>query len=118
VQFVCKLNTLHCFIRSELLEGFVIEPASLKLKITKHLYAPSLSVGWVGLQCVHSAMVHRQFQDARTKTEDEVSQSSEEKVKEEDKEAVSSNNNHVDINDCAHIARGDEAPMTVFYRNQ
>ena len=48
-----KLNLLHCFIRSELLELFVVEKSNDDVKFR---YAPSSSVGRVGLRCVHCAL--------------------------------------------------------------
>lgn len=45
-----KLNSLHCFVREELLEIFVVEPSEKKLKFR---HAPSSSVGRVGLRCLH-----------------------------------------------------------------
>jgi hypothetical protein len=47
-----KLNALHCFIRAELLEIFVVEPSPEHLKFR---HAPSSAVGRVGLRCVHCA---------------------------------------------------------------
>lgn len=48
-----KLNTLHCFLRSELLEIFVVS----KSKKKSPCHSPSSSVGRVGLRCVHCAMM-------------------------------------------------------------
>ena len=45
------LNSLHCYIRANLLEIFVIETTKLK---TPNL-SPSTSVGRVGFRCVHCA---------------------------------------------------------------
>ena len=47
-----KLNALHCFIRSDLLEIFVVEPSPEALKFR---HAPSSSVGRVGFRCIHCA---------------------------------------------------------------
>jgi hypothetical protein len=49
-----KLNALHCFIRADLLEIFVVEPSPETMKFR---HAPSSSVGRVGFRCVHCAMV-------------------------------------------------------------
>ena len=49
-----KLNALHCFIRADLLEIFVVEPSPETLKFR---HAPSSSVGRVGFRCVHCAMI-------------------------------------------------------------
>jgi hypothetical protein len=48
-----KLNTLHCFLRSELLEIFVVSKSFRK----SPCHSPSSSVGRVGLRCVHCAML-------------------------------------------------------------
>ena len=48
-----KLNALHCFIRADLLEIFVVEPSPEALKFR---HAPSSTVGRVGFRCVHCAM--------------------------------------------------------------
>jgi len=48
-----KLNTLHCFLRSELLEIFVVTKSFRK----SPCHSPSSSVGRVGLRCVHCAML-------------------------------------------------------------
>lgn len=55
-----KLNSLHCFLRSELLEVFAVEKSNNK----SPTHSPGSSVGRVGLRCVHCALVHRQ-KDAR-----------------------------------------------------
>lgn len=47
-----KLNSLHCFLRSELLEIFVVQKSSHK----SPTHSPGSSVGRVGLRCVHCAM--------------------------------------------------------------
>jgi hypothetical protein len=52
-----KLNALHCFVRSELLEVFVVQPKLGAKKSPAH--APGSSLGRVGLRCVHCA-IHRQ----------------------------------------------------------
>jgi hypothetical protein len=51
-----KLNSLHCFLRSELLEIFVVQKSSHK----SPTHSPGSSVGRVGLRCVHCAMVRKQ----------------------------------------------------------
>lgn len=102
-----KLNSLHCFIRAELLEIFVIEPSSLKN--AKHLHAPSSSVGRVGLRCVYCAKARRRFQDEFSKgpsMEDNDANVSNKQTESTDR---------VEVSDGAHIARDDEAPMAVFY---
>eukprot|EP00934_Nitzschia_sp_Nitz4_P007778 Nitzschia sp. Nitz4//scaffold65_size103378//86879//88909//NITZ4_004481-RA/size103378-processed-gene-0.151-mRNA-1//-1//CDS//3329556285//7768//frame0 len=48
-----KLNSLHCFLRSELLEIFVVQKSAHK----SPMHSPGSSVGRVGLRCVHCAMV-------------------------------------------------------------
>jgi hypothetical protein len=45
------LNSLHCYIRSNLLEVFVVE----KTKVTTPNLSPSTSLGRVGLRCVYCA---------------------------------------------------------------
>lgn len=50
-----KLNSLHCFLRSELLEVFVVRKSSHK----SPTHSPGSSVGRVGLRCVHCAMVRK-----------------------------------------------------------
>lgn len=55
-----KLNSLHCFLRSELLEIFVVQKSSHK----SPTHSPGSSVGRVGLRCVHCAMhKHRDNRD-------------------------------------------------------
>lgn len=56
-----KLNALHCFVRTELLEIFVVEPSSENLKFR---HAPSSSVGRVGLRCVHCTMARNNSMNA------------------------------------------------------
>lgn len=56
-----KLNALHCFIRTELLEIFVVEPSKESMKFR---HAPSSSVGRVGLRCVHCTMARRRSMNA------------------------------------------------------
>lgn len=102
-----KLNSLHCFIRAELLEIFVIEPTSLKN--TKHLYAPSSSVGRVGLRCVYCAKARRRFQDECTK----IARSG--GLEDSDSLNQTETTERIEVSDGAHIARDDEAPMAVFY---
>jgi hypothetical protein len=55
-----KLNSLHCFLRSELLEIFVVRKSANK-KSPSH--SPGSSVGRVGLRCVHCAIVRKQRND-------------------------------------------------------
>lgn len=50
-----KLNSLHCFLRSELLEIFVVQKSRNK----SPTHSPGSSVGRVGLRCVHCAMVRK-----------------------------------------------------------
>jgi hypothetical protein len=50
-----KLNSLHCFLRSELLEIFVVE----KSKNKSPTHSPHSSIGRVGLRCAHCFMVRR-----------------------------------------------------------
>jgi hypothetical protein len=54
-----KLNSLHCFLRSELLEIFVVRKSSHK----SPTHSPGSSVGRVGLRCVHCALVGRPRED-------------------------------------------------------
>lgn len=56
-----KLNTLHCFLRSELLEIFVVSKSFRK----SPCHSPSSSVGRVGLRCVHCAMLRGSRRDDR-----------------------------------------------------
>jgi hypothetical protein len=56
-----KLNALHCFVRSDLLEIFVVEPSPEALKFR---HAPSSSVGRVGLRCVHCFMARNNTMNA------------------------------------------------------
>jgi hypothetical protein len=56
-----KLNALHCFIRAELLEIFVVEPSPEHLKFR---HAPSSAVGRVGLRCVHCAQARTNSMNA------------------------------------------------------
>ena len=51
-----KLNSLHCFLRQNLLEIFVVEPNNTKVKFR---HAPSSSVGRVGFRCVFCAAARR-----------------------------------------------------------
>jgi hypothetical protein len=98
-----KLNSLHCLIRSELLEIFVIEPSSLKN--TRHIYAPSSSVGRVGLRCVHCAMARRKFQETNLEKQDASNGPS----------GMTGDSMYSEPTDGSNIAREDEAPMAVFY---
>ena len=61
-----KLNALHCFLRSEMLEIFVVQPRKGTKK--PQSYAPGSSVGRVGLRCVHCA-IHRQRHGGDTSDE-------------------------------------------------
>jgi hypothetical protein len=54
-----KLNSLHCFLRSELLEIFVVEKSQTK----SPTHSPRSSVGRVGLRCVHCAMARKVRED-------------------------------------------------------
>jgi hypothetical protein len=54
-----KLNSLHCFLRSELLEIFVVQKSRNK----SPTHSPGSSVGRVGLRCVHCAMVRKTKED-------------------------------------------------------
>ena len=54
-----KLNSLHCFLRSELLEIFVVQKSENK----SPTHSPGSSVGRVGLRCVHCAMTTRRRDD-------------------------------------------------------
>jgi hypothetical protein len=49
------LNSLHCYIRSNLLELFVVE----KTKVSTPNLSPSTSLGRVGLRCVYCAEVRK-----------------------------------------------------------
>lgn len=54
-----KLNSLHCFLRSELLEIFVVQKSRNK----SPTHSPGSSVGRVGLRCVHCAMARKTKED-------------------------------------------------------
>jgi hypothetical protein len=54
-----KLNSLHCYLRSELLEIFVVQKSRNK----SPTHSPGSSVGRVGLRCVHCAMVRKTKED-------------------------------------------------------
>lgn len=54
-----KLNSLHCYLRSELLEIFVVERSQTK----SPTHSPGSSVGRVGLRCVHCAISRKQRED-------------------------------------------------------
>jgi hypothetical protein len=56
-----KLNALHCFVRADLLEIFVVEPSPEALK---YRYAPTSEVGRVGFRCVHCFMHRRNTMNA------------------------------------------------------
>ena len=56
-----KLNSLHCFLRSELLEIFVVQKSNNK----SPTHSPGSSVGRVGLRCVHCALVRQHHRDDR-----------------------------------------------------
>jgi hypothetical protein len=55
-----KLNSLHCFLRSDLLEIFVVQKSPHK----SPTHSPHSSIGRVGLRCVHCAM-SRQYREDR-----------------------------------------------------
>mmetsp|Transcript_1356 Transcript_1356/g.2717 ORF Transcript_1356/g.2717 Transcript_1356/m.2717 type:complete len:1002 (+) Transcript_1356:165-3170(+) len=55
-----KLNNLHCYLRSELLEIFVVGKSNKK----SPCHSPSSSVGRVGLRCVHCSMSRMSCADA------------------------------------------------------
>lgn len=57
-----KLNSLHCFLRSELLEIFVVERSQNK----SPTHSPGSSVGRVGLRCVFCAMQRKRNQISPT----------------------------------------------------
>ena len=57
-----KLNSLHCFLRSELLEIFVVERSQNK----SPTHSPGSSVGRVGLRCVFCAMARQRNQVSTT----------------------------------------------------
>ena len=54
-----KLNSLHCFLRSELLEIFVVQKSMNK----SPTHSPGSSVGRVGLRCVHCALNRKKRDD-------------------------------------------------------
>eukprot|EP00980_Cylindrotheca_fusiformis_P006653 scaffold1390_cov138-Cylindrotheca_fusiformis.AAC.56 len=54
-----KLNSLHCYLRSDLLEIFVVEKSQTK----SPTHSPGSSVGRVGLRCVHCAIARKQKDD-------------------------------------------------------
>lgn len=54
-----KLNSLHCFLRSDLLEIFVVQKSPLK----SPTHSPHSSIGRVGLRCVHCGMNRRHRDD-------------------------------------------------------
>lgn len=83
-----KLNSLHCFLRSELLEIFVVERSANK----SPTHSPGSSVGRVGLRCVFCAMSRKRSLAAAEGTEGA--------------EAIST---------TSSTHRCDEAPMAVFY---
>lgn len=56
-----KLNSLHCFIREELLEIFVVEKSASKSRS----HAPGSSVGRVGLRCFHCALTRQRTKENR-----------------------------------------------------
>lgn len=82
-----KLNSLHCFLRSELLEIFVVERSANK----SPTHSPGSSVGRVGLRCVFCAMARKRNAASLTAEHDLNSSSS------------------------SNLHRCDEAPMAVFY---
>ena len=85
-----KLNSLHCFLRSELLEIFVVERSANK----SPTHSPGSSVGRVGLRCVFCAMARKR--NAVNLTGEAA----------RDHDLTSSS---------ASLHRSDEAPMAVFY---
>ena len=85
-----KLNSLHCFLRSELLEIFVVERSANK----SPTHSPGSSVGRVGLRCVFCAMARKR--NAVNLTGEAA----------RDHDLTSSS---------ASLHRCDEAPMAVFY---
>lgn len=56
---ISKLNSLHCFLRSELIEIFCVTKSKSNQKSPCH--SPGSSVGRVGLRCVHCAIVRDSF---------------------------------------------------------
>jgi len=80
-----KLNSLHCFLRSELLEIFVVERSANK----SPTHSPGSSVGRVGLRCVFCATERK-------------------------RKALSTTAEH-DFSVSSQVHRSDEAPMAVFY---
>lgn len=80
-----KLNSLHCFLRSELLEIFVVERSANK----SPTHSPGSSVGRVGLRCVFCAMARKRHAMSATP--------------------------ELDSANAQHQPRPDEAPMAVFY---
>jgi hypothetical protein len=56
-----KLNSLHCFIREELLEIFVVQKTATKSR----MHSPSSAVGRVGLRCVHCAIERQRTKENR-----------------------------------------------------
>ncbi|CAJ1936341.1 unnamed protein product [Cylindrotheca closterium] len=54
-----KLNSLHCFLRSDLLDIFVVQKSQNK----SPTHSPGSSVGRVGLRCVHCAMTRKSRDD-------------------------------------------------------
>jgi len=56
-----KLNSLHCFIREELLEIFVVQKSATKSR----MHSPGSSVGRVGLRCVHCAIERQRTKENR-----------------------------------------------------
>jgi hypothetical protein len=56
-----KLNALHCYIRSDLLEVFVVEPSPETMKFR---HAPSSSVGRVGFRCVYCRLARTNAMNA------------------------------------------------------
>ena len=57
-----KLNSMHCFLRSELLELFVVEPKAMSTKAERPKvkdYVVGSSCGRVGLRCIHCAQARK-----------------------------------------------------------
>jgi hypothetical protein len=77
-----KLNSLHCFLRSELLEIFVVERSANK----SPTHSPGSSVGRVGLRCVFCAMARKR--SALSTTDEDVSSTSQQQRADEAPMAV------------------------------
>jgi hypothetical protein len=72
-----KLNALHCFIRSEMLEIFVVQPPNLSTNPDKNgeqpipRHNPSSAIGRVGLRCVHCGL-RRMLENNNSPPDDEA----------------------------------------------